>query len=60
MGEDPSGILKFRFTLDPPAVKEFEKKMKKAADDGDSKKVERLKKEAARPVETLEVSTVTR
>ena len=53
LGDDPSGVLKFRFTLDPVAVKDFEKKMKKAADDGDSKKVERLKREAAKPVETL-------
>ena len=34
--------------------------MKKAADEGDSKKVERLKKEAAKPVETLEIRTITR
>jgi uncharacterized membrane protein (DUF106 family) len=60
LGDDPSGVLKFRFTLDPVAVKDFEKKMKKAADDGDSKKVERLKREAAKPVETLEASTITR
>ena len=60
LGDEPSGILKFRFTLDPVAVKDFEKKMKKAADEGDTKKVEKLKKEAAKPVETLEVSTVTR
>jgi hypothetical protein len=34
--------------------------MKKAADEGDTKKVEKLKREAAKPVETLEVNTVTR
>lgn len=60
MGDEPSGVLKFRFTLDPVAVKDFEKKLKKAADEGDTKKVEKLKKEAAKPVETLEASTVTR
>lgn len=38
----------------------MEKKLKKAADDGDAKKVEKLKREAAKPVETLEVSTITR
>ena len=53
LGDEPSGVLKFRFTLDPVAIKDFEKKMKKAGDDGDSKKVERLKREAAKPVETL-------
>jgi len=46
--------------LDPIAIKEFEKKMKKAADEGDTKKVEKLKRAAAKPVETLDISTVTK
>lgn len=34
--------------------------MKKAADEGDTKKVEKLKRAAAKPVETLDISTVTK
>ena len=42
------------------AIKEFEKQMKKASDDGDNKKLAMLKINAAKPVETLDALTVTR
>lgn len=58
LGEEPSGVLKFKFTLDPVSLKELEKKIKKATDEGDTKAVEKLKRRAALPVETLEPQTL--
>jgi hypothetical protein len=60
LGDEPSGNLKFKFTLNPLAIKELEKQMKKASDDGDHKKLALLKNNASKPVETLEVNTITK
>jgi len=46
--------------LNPLAIKDLEKQIKKATDEGDVKKVAQLKSHSGRPVETLEVNTVTK
>ena len=60
LGEEPSGDLTFTFTLNPVAFKEREKALKKAAESGDAKLLAKLQAEAALPVETLEVDSVTK
>lgn len=60
LGEEPSGLLKFQFTNNPPGLKEFEKMLKKANEEGDSKKIEKLKQEAAKPIETLDEESLSR
>ena len=60
LGEEPSGELTFLFTLNPPALKEQEKAIKKATEAGDAKLLKRLQEDAAKPVESLEVDSVTK
>ena len=43
LGEEPSGSLKFNFTLNPVALKDAEKQIKKATDEGDLKKADMLR-----------------
>jgi hypothetical protein len=42
LGEEPTGELVFNFTLNPPALKEQEKAIKKATEAGDVKLLKRL------------------
>ena len=58
LGEEPTGVLKFQFTLNPILLKENEKLIKKAKEEGDNKKLNELLRNADKPVETLEVDNV--
>lgn len=60
LGEEPSGELTFLFTLNPVALKEQEKAIKKATDAGDTKMVALLKTQSEKPVESLEIASVTK
>lgn len=60
LGEEPSGELSFLFTLNPVALKEQEKAIKKATESGDANLLKKLKEEAAKPVESLEIDSVTK
>ena len=40
LGEAPTGVLKFNFTLNPALLKETEKQIKKLTEAGDMKQVE--------------------
>tara|TARA_B110000285_G_C14944842_1_gene523808 strand:+ start:573 stop:878 length:306 start_codon:yes stop_codon:yes gene_type:complete len=60
LGEEPTGELSFLFTLNPVALKEQEKAIKKAADAGDTKMVALLKTQSEKPVESLEIDSVSK
>ena len=60
LGEEPSGELTFQFTLNPVALKETEKMIKKAADSGDTKLAELLKTQSEKPMESLEVDSISK
>lgn len=60
LGEEPSGILKFNFTLNPPLLKEQEKQLKKAIEANDEKLVAKLKLEAAKPIETVDENSMSK
>jgi len=60
LGEEPSGILKFNFTMNPAALKETEKQIRKLTEAGDLKQVEAIRKEQAKPAENINVTTITK
>lgn len=60
LGEEPSGILKFNFTLNPVALKDAEKQIKKASDEGDLKKADMLRSNQNKPAEAIDSDTVSK
>ena len=58
LGEDPSGILAFTFSLNPVVLKERDKQLKKAMEEGDKKKVQLLELQASEDIVSIEVDTV--
>ena len=60
LGEEPSGTLKFQFTLNPPALKDYEKQLRRAMEEGDNKKVELLKASSEKPIESLDAASITK
>jgi Ran GTPase-activating protein (RanGAP) involved in mRNA processing and transport len=60
LGEEPSGVLKFQFSLNPPLLKEQQKLLKKAEEAGDSKLVEQIQRDLQRPSESLQAESISR
>jgi hypothetical protein len=58
LGEEPSGVLKFSFTLNPLLAKEHQKMINKAKEEGDSKKLEELTKNLNKPQESIELENI--
>ena len=60
LGEEPKGSLEFQFTLNPPALKEYEKQLRRATDDGDVKKLAQLKANEGKPIESVDAGSITK
>ena len=58
LGDAPTGILKFDFTLDPALLKETEKQIKKLTEAGDMTQVAQIRLNQSMPAEVITENTM--